>query len=155
MPIRYSALIKNDIVSIFSHYKETPQNPLLKENLGRYKFEIDKKGIYILSDKGRYLAYSFLLNENIERDKALNALFYNNAKLLEKKKYSIDSKEYEIYHFYESGNHDSVDSYYMVGVGFICFHEFQEDTFIYLNNKEALQVSEIFLKDSTFFSKSK
>jgi len=70
--------------------------------------------------------------------------------LVAKKKYIINEVEYQIYHFLESDYDTTLDSYYLVGEGFICFYEFKGSEFLYLDSPKALEVYKIFSEDYSF-----
>lgn len=139
--INYKVLLKGDSISIY------------KRNNGlqnRFKFTLDKKGIYVVNNDEKKLLYPFEQNVKLLRDSILAREFYKEVELVEKKKYIINEEEYHLYHYLESGYDSTLDSYYLEGEGFICFYEFRGSEFIYLDSPKALDVFKLFSEDYSF-----
>lgn len=139
----YKISLKKDSIKIFKE----------KYLVNNFIYKVDNKGIYIWNNDKYTLLYPFELNASLDRDKDLTNMFYRNVKLKRKKTYSFKEKETTLYHFIENGFDGSLDSYYMEGEGFICFYKYNDDDFLYLNSPKALEISKVFLNDSTFFAK--
>lgn len=141
----YEVLVKKDSIKIYRK----------KSLVNSFVFKIDNKGIYIKKEDKYRILYPFEMNVSIDRNEDLTNIFYKNVILEGKKTYFLKGKKITLYHFIENGFDGSLDSYYMEGEGFICFYKYNDDDFFYLNSPKALEVSKVFLNDSTFFAKLK
>jgi len=139
--VEYKALLEGDSLSIYE------RDNRLKI---KFKFTLDSKGIYVLGKNERKLLYPFENNVKMHRDSILSYYFYKEVEMVAKKKYIINEVEYQIYHFLESDYDTTLDSYYLVGEGFICFYEFKGSEFLYLDSPKALEVYKIFSEDYSF-----
>lgn len=118
----------------------------------RFKYLKEKDGLYIIKDGIKKILYPFELETEVIRDTSLVSTFYSEVKLIRKRKYFINEKEFVVYHYIENGYDDTIDSYYLEGEGFVCFYKFADNEFLYLNSPKALELGEVFLRDTSFFA---
>lgn len=139
--IDYKALLKGDSLSIYKRNNEIKS---------KFKFAIDKKGIYIMENEVKKLLYPFEENIKVLRDSVLGKYFYSEVELVGKKKYIVNQIEYQLFHYQESSYDSTLDSYYLEREGFICFYEFKGSKFLYLDSPKALDVYKLFSEDYSF-----
>lgn len=139
---KYRVLLSSDSIKLFDN-----QDLIVKA-----KYNITDKGIYVVKNEKLCLLYSFTDSTDIVRENELIPPFYKRVRLVGKKDYQIKGEAKTVYHFVESGYDETLDSYYMEGEGFICFYKYAEDSFLYLDTPNAIELSSQFLTDSTFFA---
>lgn len=142
---KYKAIIKNDSMKIYDKDRFVYS----------LKYKINENGIYIFNQGVPKLLYSFKMNFKLKREDYLTNFFYKEVELIAKKTYNVNNNSFTVYHFLENGVSETLDSYYLVGEGFICFYKYDSDDFIYLDSPKANELSSDFLKDSTFFAQLK
>lgn len=140
--IKYKAILTSDSIKLFDN----------QSLITKFKYSIADDGIYVVKDRTSVLLYSFTDSINIVRPNGLIPPFYKSVRLVDKRDYQLKDKKRTIYHFVESGYDETLDSYYMEGEGFICFYKYAEDSFLYLDSPDAIELSSQFLNDSTFFA---
>jgi len=141
---KYKVTLKMDSLKIYKN----------EQFLYRFKYKVDEKGIFIIEDDIPKLLYSFELNKKIKRDN-LEKYFLEEVELVETKTYKINNKSFLVYHFLECDVSETLDSYYLIDEGFICFYKYDSDDFIYLDSPKAKELSSVFFKDSVFFAQLK
>lgn len=140
--ISYSAVTRNDSVYIYHNLSA----------IDKYRYTVNSDGIFVVQGDKLSNIYSFQLNKKIIRNEELTKFFFREVQMVEKKDYVIDDIKYTLYHFIESNRHETLDSYFMEGEGFICFYRYSEDRFLYLNSPKSLKVSKTLLNDNSFFA---
>lgn len=141
---KYKVILKMDSLKIYKN----------EQFLCTFKYKVDEKGIFIIEDNIPKLLYSFELNKKIKREN-FKTFFFEEVELVETKTYKINNKSFLVYHFLESDVSETLDSYYLIDEGFICFYKYDSDNFIYLDSPKANELSSVFFKDSTFFAQLK
>src|SRR5690606_1313084 len=141
---KYKVTLKMDSLKIYKN----------EQFLCTFKYKVAEKGIFIIEDNIPKLLYSFDLNKKIKREN-FKTFFFEEVELVETKTYKINNKSFLVYHFLESDVSETLDSYYLIDEGFICFYKYDSDNFIYLDSPKANELSSVFFKDSTFFDQLK
>lgn len=139
---KYHVLIKSDSIKVYRK----------NQFIGSFMYKVDKEGIYAWHGKTSNLIYPFRTGIILQRTKGLSGLFYEKVELVQKKAYNVNGKEYTLFHFIESMSHETLDSYYLEGEGFICFYRYNEDSVLYLDAPKAMEVKDVLLRDTTFFA---
>ncbi|KZE77350.1 hypothetical protein [Myroides marinus] len=140
--VGHRAIVSYDSIKLFES----------QDLVTKFKYSVTEDGIFLIKGRTSNLLYSFKDSTDIVRPGELTQFFYESVKLVDKREYQLKNEKRVIYHFVESGFDETLDSYYMYGEGFICFYKYADNSFIYLNSPKALEISSVFLNDSTFFA---
>lgn len=141
-PLAYKSIVSADSVSIFDDQRL----------LNKIRYKLTDSGICVLTDTSSLLLYPFKDTSKILRDESLHSFFYNSVRLINKRSYSFKGQKKIVYHFIESGFDETLDSYYLEDVGFICFYKYAQDHYLFLDSPDAFEISGQFLGDSSFFA---
>lgn len=121
---------------------------------------VQDKGIYRLCDKELKLTHSFSDTINSLELCGYKKPFLNQyVLLLGIKNYNLQGKEYRLYHYAErNNNQSSYDSYYLEGMGFICYYNFDRDDYILsdsitINSIDVRKITSLLVKDTSFFGR--
>lgn len=117
-----------------------------------FNYKIIDDDIFVIKDDSSFILYNFKDTTSFFRKKEIIPPFYKEVKLVGIKDYYVDGDAKTIYHFVENGFDGSLHSYFLKGEGFICFYEYNENRYIYLNSPRALEISSQFLNDTNFFA---
>ncbi|WP_177735211.1 hypothetical protein [Flavobacterium inviolabile] len=80
-------------------------------------------------------------------------LISRKTKLINQKEYVFKGEKYHLFHYSEEINsHKSFDSYYIKGIGFICYYNFDTDRYIFANDISKDLKNDL-ISDSTFFAR--
>ena len=132
-----------------------------KNFICNYKEKVVKgKGIYRLCGKNLIITHSFSDTSNSYKFCLIKEPFINNQVLLiGSKKYKIKNAEYKLYYYAEhNGSYSGYSSYYLEGVGFICYYNFGRDDYILcdstnIKNLDIKGITNQLIRDSTFFAR--
>lgn len=118
------------------------------------------KGIYRICNKELTFTHSFSDTVNSLKSCLFKKPFLNQYVLLVGiKSYNLQGKEYRLYHYAEhNNNQSSYDSYYLEGIGFICYYNFDRDDYVLCDstNIKSLEIREItneLVRDTSFFAR--
>ena len=121
---------------------------------------VKDKGIYRVCNKVLTLTHSFIDTTNDIRFCLIKEPFLNDKVIFSDfKTYNINGKVYKLYQFSEfNGSHSGYNSYYLDGIGFICYYNFDRDDYILCDstNIKSLDIKEIthkLVRDTLFFAR--
>lgn len=121
---------------------------------------VNNKGIYNYSENNIILTHSFD-KKNIETKglKYYKPFLNKSTTLIDYQKIKIKDVEYKLFHYSETYNsNNSIDSYYLEGIGFICYYNFDTDNYLLCDSisNKSLNVKELgnmLVKDTSFFAR--
>lgn len=160
------SLIKSELfkVNIFALNNGVDSINVISNNAIYFSFKQieDSSGIYRFCKENTIKTHSFLDTLITEYCISKPPFLNENVSYRGNKIFSINDKNFKIYHFIENtGNHTSYDSYYLQDVGFICYYSFDKDEYILcdslkgyqIKSEEMKQISNALVTDTTFFSR--
>jgi len=122
----------------------------------------DRTGIFRFCGIEKIKTHSFFDSSITEFCRSKPPFINRNVSFRGYKNYLINGNEYQLFHFIENtGNHTTYDSYYLKGVGFICYYSFDKDNYILCDSIEGFTIKNEIIKkinarlliDTSFFAR--
>ncbi|MCK9156027.1 MAG: hypothetical protein M0P12_07930 [Paludibacteraceae bacterium] len=132
------------------------------EKILEYSECVTENGIYRYCADSMYKSHSFNEVEYIENCLPLNPPFLNKKVVLfEKKSYEINTKKVEIISYEELNSvHDEIVTYYIKGLGFICYCDLEKMSCLILSDYKGIsfdkglysEIKDRFINDTLYFA---
>ena len=120
----------------------------------------NNKGIYRVCNNELMFTHSFSDTSNSLKFCLFKKPFLNqHVLLISSKIYNLKGTDYKLYHYAEhNDNKSSYDSYYLDGIGFVCYYNFDRDDYVLCDstNIESLEIRKItnkLVQDTSFFAR--
>jgi hypothetical protein len=142
-----------DSIVVTSNDTITVNFKQIEDSIGIYRFCNNEKKI---------LTHSFFDSSITEFCRLKPPFLNRSVSYRGNRSYLINGKKYKLYHFIENtGNHITYDSYYLKGIGFICYYSFDKDGYILcdsvsgfeINSQTLNGINTQLLNDTAFFAR--
>lgn len=127
-----------------------------------FTMKLDSSGLFRLCNTNFLATHHFDSVQNEAFCKSSPPFLNKNVSWIKKQRYVIEGSPYDLFCYSEnSGSEISYSSYYLKGLGFLCYYNYQEDKYILCDSISGVnfdlqilrKLGDVLIHDSTTFEK--